>query len=300
MFYRLVLLLVLGTLWAVHVALSKQLGLVAPTDIIAALLIYLSGSALLLLTGYLVCKRRLPRFRGSGGFFWLTGAFGYVIPIGLELIVVPHISLGLFLLASMLTPVVTLAGTWLFGLRRLSLMHLLSVLTGLTAMLLLIGDSLADLNQAGFWLLFALLVPLCYGCIDCYIEARRPIHLGLFDIAVNDALIAVGYVIAVALVLGVDVGIPGQMIADFPGELGALIGVNTFTIALFFQLVISAGAIYVSFGLLVALVVGLVIGATVFDDVLPLLFWPALAVMVLSVGLLHYASRDQSETNTTS
>ncbi|NQY82315.1 MAG: hypothetical protein HRT36_04670 [Alphaproteobacteria bacterium] len=294
---KLLSLLFLGCVWTAHVAFSKLIGAESFSAILAVLVLYLCGTTVALLATLLIYHRTLPSFRGTGMFFVVTSSAGYLLPVVVELGVMPHIPVAVFLFVGTLVPVVTLLLAWLLRLEPVRFGHLIGVVLGLAALLLLLGNPFAAGQGWSIWYLIALLMPLSYGAVDCYIEYCWPKNLGLLQVAAGNSMLALGYVLVCAVLFGVTPEQVTTVAITMPLHVLSLTALALLSSIMFFYVVKRAGAVYVSFGAFVALLMGIAAGVVFFAEALPENFGFAFILLLASLLFLHWSSSPcQSQT----
>lgn len=103
------------------------------------------------------------------------GLFGVVIPNLLIYIAAPKIPSGVLTIVANISPIMTYILALFFGVEKFDIRRMLCVLMGVFGVLLIIfsGNVVID-NAHILWIIFALLIPLCYAFSAVYISRFDP------------------------------------------------------------------------------------------------------------------------------
>lgn len=281
----------MGVLWGLQFSMLKFAALseAGSIDILMLMLVVLS----LVYSVYVLSVGDSLRFpAGWIPFLLVTAMLGYVLPLGITLLVVPHIAVGTLSLIACLAPVVTVALALAFRTERVSPARILAIVLGLVSALLILWPELRlpGLGAAG-WMVAALGIALVYGIEPVYVHARWPAGM------TSPQLIA-GEAIAAAVLL-----LPFFLLQDNPLDrlsigYDALWPLAVFVLAgivetlLYFHLIRTAGGVFVSFGTFVSLFAGIAWGMLLFAERHAIHVW--LAVIFL-IGALTLCVRSQKQ-----
>lgn len=227
-------------------------------------------------------------------FLLVTAMLGYVLPLGITLLVVPHIAVGTLSLIACLAPIVTVALALAFRTERVSPARILAIVLGLASALLVLWPELRlpGLGAAG-WMVAALGIALVYGIEPVYVHARWPAGM------TSPQLIA-GEAIAAAVLL-----LPFFLLQDNPLDrlsigYDALWPLAVFVLAgivetlLYFHLIRTAGGVFVSFGTFVSLFAGIAWGMLLFSERHAIHVWLAVIFLIGALTLCVRSQKHQS------
>ena len=286
------LLLLLGASWGLQFTLLK----VAVSSHLSELAI-LTGSMILLAGAYLatLCVRQ-DWFRTSWRhirFFAISGMLGYVVPLGGVLWVADQLSAGLIVLyTEALIPVFTIVIALMLRTERLSARRLLAVAVALAGVAIAMSPDLADTASARLQgLLIVLVIPLSYSVDGIYVSTRWPQDLRPFQVVTGEAV--AGAVLLLPILLLVE-GVP-----ELPARIGtaewavlAFVPVSYLEVYLYFYLLRTRGAVFVSFGSFVSLFAGFFWGAVLLGETHGAPVWVAVAFVSLALYLVTVRRRD--------
>lgn len=263
----LMLLLLLGGLWGLHIAFAKAIGADGPRQALALLVLYVACSAtglvaMALLRGKAFCPTA-PMLR----YFAISSGLGYLGPIFGELLVAPRIDASVFALVAGATPLATVGIAVAAGRDRLSRTLAAALAAGSLAALVLLGPA-AWQGEGGPlpWVALAFAVPLLYGAGDVYIEARWPRELDLTQVAAGEGVVASCWTILLAATFGVG---PADVAAEATRAGWPAAGLVATALAatwLYFAVLDRAGAVFVSFASYVTIATGVLAGIAVFGE----------------------------------
>lgn len=284
-------LLSMSFFWAGHVAYSKVINALTLEEVAGVMVLYMSGIVPVLLLLLWWRKEGRPSFVSTGMFFFVTAFAGYLLPVLIEVRVTPHIPVVVFLFATTLAPAVTLGVTGLLRLERVGWLRLLGLGFGLGAVFVILGNPFAENQGWNVWYLCALLMPLTYGLVDLFIEHRWPKGLSLMQAAAGDACLAFVFVMIFAAFVGVEPELLVSLVHEKTAPLLGMVVTALSSTLVFFWIVRMKGAVYVSFGAFIALLIGIPINSLFFEEAFPTGFYPATGLLVVSLLLLNVGTR---------
>lgn len=286
----------MGVLWGLQFSMLKFAALseAGSIDILMLMLVVLS----LVYSVYVLSVGDSLRFpAGWIPFLLVTAMLGYVLPLGITLLVVPHIAVGTLSLIACLAPVVTVALALAFRTERVSPARILAIVLGLVSALLILWPELRlpGLGAAG-WMVAALGIALVYGIEPVYVHARWPAGM------TSPQLIA-GEAIAAAVLL-----LPFFLLQDNPLDrlsIGhdALWPLAVFVLAgivetlVYFHLIRTAGGVFVSFGTFVSLFAGIAWGMLLFAERHAIHVWLAVIFLIGALTLCTRSQKQQADAN---
>jgi len=286
----LIILLSMGLIWGLQVTMLK-LSLSTGYGELQLILITLMLVALTYF-GVLLARRGLfaftwPRLK----FFFVTALLGYLIPMATILYASHVLAAGMLALIISTAPLFTFAAAFVGRTEAISRLRLFALLLGLVATTLVLWP---EFEAPGFgasgWLLFALLIPLCYGVESVYIDLRWPQGLDVFQIGFGEVVVAALMVLPLLAWQG------EPLVIDWAWDAGhAAILVYVFTgiseVAMYFHLIRTTGGVLVAFATPVALFGGIGWGMVVFGESHSAWVWLAVFILFLSLALVGLDAR---------
>ncbi len=283
------ILLLLGLLWGGVPSISKYV--LAQTNIHP--LSYSSwvlaiAASILIVTNFINGRKLPPRHYG---FYIICGLTSSAIPTTVMYFAVIWIPAGLMALLLTVAPIFT----YLFGMavkvekyHSLKSMGLLCAFIGI--ILILMPGTVEKMNAPVWAILLGLLTPAFYAINMVYAALRRPPNLHVMDMSVG-MLITASVVVFIATISFESIyplWDADPLIAFLVFYQGAL----TATAFCFFYFLIKlAGPLFSSQCTYTVTIFGILIGAYVHDEVLPLLVWVATLVMFIGIGFIQRARR---------
>lgn len=277
------LLFVLGAAWGLQFAVLK----IATESSLSELGILSVSMVLLAVVYALTLTFRRSWFRPRRrhlSFFVISSLFGFVLPLGGVVLVAEQLTAGIMVFyTEALIPVFTVAIVLTLGTERLSRRRLTAVA------LALIGVAIAVWPEQVFssgnrleGFLIALVVPLAYAIDGVYVAARWPEDLSAFQVVTGEAVTAAAILLPLWLLFEGAAGLP-QTMGTGEWAILAFVPVSYLEVYLYFYLLSTAGAVFVSFGCFVSLFAGFFWGLLLLGESHSPLVW--LAVAVVSVAL---------------
>lgn len=288
-----VLLVLLGALWGLHIVFAKAIGAESAREALALLVVYVSAAAVGLVTVALAGGRGFRPTRAMLRYFVTSSALGYLGPIFVELLVAPRIDASLFALVAGATPLATVGIAVACGRDRLSRTLAAALIAGSAAGLVLLGPAAwAGAGAPAFWVALAFLVPLLYGAGDVYIEARWPRALDVQQVAAGEGVVAACWAVLLATLFGVGPGDVATVTARAGWPVAGLVATAVGATWLYFALIGRAGAVLVSFASYVTIATGVVAGVVAFGERPGAALLAAAALTALALWLLN---RDRAQ-----
>lgn len=294
--WRILLLFVLGTSWGLQFTLLK----IAEGSSLSELGI-LTLCMLLLAAAYLaaLCARK-AWFRpdlAQARFFSVSAFFGYVVPFGAVILVADQLAAGLIVLyTEALIPVCTVAIALLLRTEAMARRRLLAVAVSLLGVAVALGPELTLPGGAGLeGLLLVLAIPLSYAIDGIYVAARWPRALRPFQVVTGEAVAGAVMLLPLWLLLE---GWPDLPAAMGPAEWAilAFVLISYLEVYIYFHLLRTAGAVFVSFGSFVSLFAGFFWGGVLLGEAPRSSVWLAVALVCLALYLIGQEGRAQSTT----
>ena len=279
------MLFVLGVAWGLQFTLLK----VASDAQIGELGILLVSLCLLTGLCFAFLAWRRAWFRPTIGhlrFFFLSGLFGYVLPLGAVVVAAGHLSAGLIVLFEALTPVFTVIIAVLFRTERITAGRGLAAMLGCLSVLLVGTHQLLTAGDGGLTaLLVVMIVPLAYSIDGIYVARYWPRDLCTTQVVTGEALAGALTVLPLYLYAS----------EPWPFSSGWSVGhwaLLAFTLAgalevfLYFRLLKTVGAVYVSMASFLSLFAGIAWGMLLLGEVHAGVTWFAMLLVCAALLLI--------------
>ncbi|MDE0094855.1 MAG: DMT family transporter [Gammaproteobacteria bacterium] len=283
-------LVVMGVLWGLQFSMLKFAALseAGIIDILMLMLVFLS----LVYSAYVLYVGDSLRFPASWiPFLLITALLGYVLPLGITLLVAPYIAVGTISLIACLAPIVTVALALAFRTEQVSASRVFAIVLGLVSTLLIL---LPELQLPGLgalgWMVVALGIALVYGIEPVYVHARWPAAMTSPQLIAGEAIAAAVLLLPFFLLKGNPLGLL-SLGRDALWPLAVYVLAGIVETLLYFHLIRTTGGVFVSFGTFVSLFAGIAWGMLLFSEKHAMHVW--LAVVFL-IGALFLCSRSQT------
>ncbi len=283
------ILLLLGMLWGAVPSISKYV--LTRTDIhplsYSAWILVIAACVLIVIN--LVNGRKLPPRHLM--FYTVCGLTSSAIPTTIMYYAVVWIPAGLMALLMTVAPIFT----YLFGVAvKVEKYHILKTIGLLFAfigvVLILMPGTVEQMNAPVWAILLGLLTPAFYSINMVYAALRRPENLHVMDMSVGMLVVAAITMVVVAATF--ESIYPLWNADPYIALLVVYHGTLTATAFCFFYYLIKlAGPLFSSQVTYTVTIFGIMIGAYVHNEVLPLLVWVATISMFLGIGFIQRARR---------
>lgn len=285
---KLVLLLVLGLLWAVRIAAIKAAGL-SGIPVVVVVTVVAIGLAVVFTLRAAIMLSWPPLDRTLLKFYLLTGAMGFLFPFALESAVAPHLPVFVFVVIISTMPILTFVVAYLSGREALAFRSVAAVFLGfLCAVAILFDTAELAANNAGLWWVAAAFgVPLLYALNTVFVAHKWPAAADAVHVAHAQSII-----VGVAALLGaVATGAMGDLglVTQNPLAMAIIVGGEALALLVYLRITRDYGATWVSLANYVSMVFGAVIGAFAFGDSIGALTLVSALGIVASISL--YQSR---------
>jgi drug/metabolite transporter (DMT)-like permease len=286
------LLLVLGASWGLQFTLLKicvdaRLG---ELGILAGSMVLLAALYALLLT----CRRDWfrPTWRHVR-FFLVSATLGFVLPLGCIILAARDLPAGLIVLHESLTPVFIVLLALAVRSEAVSRRRLVAVAVGMSGVLLVLWPEVIGLGGSpAQGLLFALLIPIAYGADAIYVAARWPDDLSCVQVVAGEMIAAAVLSLPLFLMSGEPLSFAtGSAVGR--SALLIFVLVSFIEIYLYFHLLRSAGALFISIGSFIALFAGILWGIVLNGESHPTSVWLAVALVVVALYLVGARTSDE-------
>lgn len=285
------LLILLGFIWGSGYSLAKF----AMTNGVSPLgyAFWQSLGPALLLTFFCMITKNAPLLHPTyWPYFFICGLMGIAIPNTNMYFIASHIPAGLLAVLVNTVPLLVYPLALLSRQEKLDGWRFLSLLLGMTGILLIIGVSTSGLYSS--WTLLAMLSPLGFALCSIYIGVKQPLEL-------NSLQAASGMLLAASLLL-IPLVISQHAFYPLSGPLTLVkqviileIILSSLGYLLFFILIRMAGPVFYSLtGGIVALT-GLFWGYVFFEETPTLIQSMAVALVIFSLFLLSWRQSRQTQ-----
>jgi drug/metabolite transporter (DMT)-like permease len=242
------------------------------------------GAGIILAVVALLRGEPLRCTRAHAVSYLVIGGLVVALPISLLTYVAPHLPAATMTLVLALSPGLTFLFAMLFRQERFRLLGLLGVAVGFAGMLLLVSSG-SELTASGAvgWFLLALLAPVMFALSNVMAALLRPPATGSLGMAAGVLLGSAVVLLPLLALFGRPLLPPDGAAALVPAL--AAIAINATFFVLFFEIIRRAGATFFSQFNYLAVLAGVGWGAVLFGERPGLMFWVALAVMLIGVHL---------------
>ena len=279
------ILVILGMLWGGVPSLSKYVGQQGVSPLSYAFWILTIAASVLIIINF-VRGAGLPPARHLV-FYVICGVSGSAIPTTCMYYSVAHIPAGLMILLIGIAPILTYQFAVIFSVEKYHPLKTLGLLfTFIGLVLILLPDSVTELNAPVPWILFALLTPTFYAVNIVYTSIYRPENIHIFDLSSGMLIAAAAFMFAVTILFE-----PLYPLWNAEPIIALLMfyhGTLTATaFCLFYSLLKISGPLFSSQVTYSVTLFGIAIAAYVHDEVLPLLVWVAAGLMFAGIGFIQ-------------
>ena len=285
------LLLVLGAGWGLQFTLLK-----IAVDARLGELGILAGSMALLAALYaLLLTIRRDWFRPTWRhvrFFLVSSMLGFIVPLGCIILASRHLPAGLIVLHESLTPIIIVVLALAIRSEMVSPGRIAAIVLGTSGVMLVLWPELSGLgSQRADALLFALLVPIAYGLDAIYVARRWPNDLSCVQVVAGEVIAAALLSVPLFVISGDPLGFGGAP-AVGRWALVTFVLVSFIETYLYFHLLRSAGAVFISIASFIALFAGIFWGIALNGEAHPPSVWLAVALVVAALYLVGHRSSD--------
>lgn len=280
------LIVLLGLIWGGVPSIAKYVNMQGVSPLSYSFWIFFISSIIIGTINLIRSRRPPPRYLV---FYVVCGLTGSAIPTTAMYFALAEIPAGLMVLLISLTPIFTYV---IALMSRTEMHHPLKTVGVLLAfigiVLILMPDSIAEMKAPIGGVLVGLLAPTFYAINLVYTAHCRPADLHVMDMA-TCMLVAATIILLVATLLFEPL-YPLWNAPPLVAGLTLLQGILTaIAFCLFFTLVKMSGALYSSQVTYSVTIIGIIVGAYVHDEVLPILVWIATVLMFVGIGVIQKA-----------
>jgi drug/metabolite transporter (DMT)-like permease len=285
------LLLGTGALLGAYFPLGKLASQAGVPPVAWSWIIAMGASVVLGLYAVLT-RRAVPLKARHLRYYTISAAISLVAPNLIVFAAIPRLGAGFTAVTYTLSPVLTLAFSAVLRLRRLDIMGVLGIATGLAgALVIVLSRGQVDRPGDPVWIGIALLIPVLLAAGNVYRTIDWPAQADPLSLAVGSNAVAACMLLAIGLA------------GDGPGALAPLLGslplaaiqmvASAGMFALFFRLQQVGGPVFLSQIGYVGAAVGLVSGALVLGEHYPATTWLGALVVAAGIGLVTYSQATQ-------
>lgn len=277
------LLFVLGASWGLQFTLLKIStgGHLGELGILTACMVLLAAAYMVSVA---IKKDWFRPTRQHSQFFVISGLFGYVIPLGGIILVADYLSAGLIVLYSeAMIPVFTIAIALVLRTERVTNRRLTAVAVALSGVAVALWPELVSSSSARLeGLLMVFIIPLAYAFDGVYVAARWPEDLSPLQVVTGEAMAAAAMLLPFWFILEGFTGLP-ESIGPGGWAILAFVPVSYVEVYVYFYLLRTVGAVFVSSGSFVSLFAGSLWGMTLLGEQPPPSVWIAVGLVVLAL-----------------
>ncbi|MBX2869790.1 MAG: DMT family transporter [Acidiferrobacterales bacterium] len=297
--FSFIALLIMGAMWGLQFSMLKFAALSGAGEI-NLLMITLTVLSIVFGVFILLRGESLHLSWRWSRFFVVIALLGYVFPLGITLFVAAHISVGLLAFIASLAPVVTIGIALVFRTEMVSPKRRMAVVLGVCSVCIILLPELQLPSQgAAFWIMMALGVPLVYGIEPIYVDVRWPDDMSSVQLIAGEAIFGALLVFPV-FISQIDTLNLNAIETSTVWPLLVFVLAGVVETLLYFRLIKSTGAVFVSFGTFVSLAAGVGWGVLLFSERHPYYVWLAIGILVLALYLALNAqptNNDNGEEN---
>lgn len=280
------LLLSLGTIWGSGYSLAKY----ATTHGVSPLgysFWQCFGPAIILLCFNFFESRKIKFLLSSNHliFFLVSGVLGLALPNFIMYNVASMLPSGVLSIVVNIVPVITFILTVALGINRFNWSMLSAVLLVLLGLGLLFGPVVIIAHQLSWkYLLLALIVPTCFASYSIFVQLKRPLNMCATTMALG--MLCSATLIQVPFILYYN----QFYVFNFPFSFADWaivfeVALSSLGYIILFKLIHLAGANYYSFVPAVVVIVSIVLGKVLFNEVLSYYVIAAMFCIVASIML---------------
>ncbi len=280
------LIVILGLIWGGVPSIAKYVNIQGVSPLSYSFWIFFVSSVIIGTINFIRSRRLPPQYIV---FYVVCGLTGSAIPTTAMYFAVSEIPAGLMVLLLSATPIFTYMIALLSRTEKYHPLKTVGVLLAFVGIvLILMPDSVAEMKAPLGGILIGLLAPSFYAINLVYTARCRPADLHVMDMAT--CMLVAATIILLVTTLLFEPLYPLWTAPPIVTGLTLLQGILTATaFCLFFTLVKISGALYSSQVTYSVTIIGIFVGAYVYDEVLPLLVWIATVLMFGGIGAIQKA-----------
>ncbi len=289
------ILLLLGMLWGGVPSIAKYVIAQGVHPLSYSFWILAIAASVLIIINFLLGRGLPPR---HFGFYVVCGLSGSALPTTIMYFAVSWIPAGLMALLIAVAPILTYVSGMAVKVEKYHPLKTVGLLCAFIGILLILMPGSVEQMNAPVWaILLGLLTPTLYAINIVYAARRRPESLHTLDMSLG--MLCIGTVaLGIATVTSASIyplWNAEPLIAILILYHGAL---TATAFCLFYYLIKIAGALFSSQVSYTATVFGILIGAYVHDEVLPILVWIAAVAMFAGIWFIQRARQLTAENST--
>ncbi len=288
-------LLGLGIIWGATILLSKHVVSTGHSGLGLTFWQMVFGALVLSVIGWWH-KIPLPMGPKNFQFYLIVAVVGTAIPNSASYTVAAHLPAGLIAFGIATVPMFALLIALAIRSESLQASRLMGILLGGTALALLLGpDAALPEASMAFWLLVALLPPLCYGAEANYLARATPMNMSAFNALRGSSIVGVFVLGPVVLATDTGVNLNTQWTSI---EWGWLLNsaLHILTYGAYIWLVSRTGAVFASQVAYIVTLSAIFFGMWWLNESHHMLVWLALALMLMGLALVQPKKEEQAST----
>ena len=280
------LIVILGLIWGGVPSIAKYVTTHGVSPLSYSFWIFFISSVIIGTINFIRSRRLPPRYLM---FYIVCGLTGSAIPTTAMYYAVSEIPAGLMVLLISATPIFTYVIALTSKTEKYHPLKTVGVLLALVGIvLILLPDSVAEMKAPIGGVLLGLLAPVFYAINLVYTAHCRPANLHTMDMATCMLIVATTTLLIATMLFE-----PLYPLWNAPP---LVVGLTLFqgfltsiAFCLFFTLVKISGALYSSQVTYSVTIIGIIVGAYVHDEILPILVWIATVLMLVGIGVIQKA-----------
>ena len=283
-------LLGLGLIWGSSATLAK----LAVTGGVSALAFTFWQTAIAATVLLIICvfRRTLPALDGQHLKYYLVcGLLGLSLPNANMYLTLEHIPAGVAAMVLTTSPLFTYLVVLATRMERFDWHRALGVTSGLVgALLLLLPEGALPAPQMVPWVALCFLTPALYAGINVFAARWLPVESDSLALACGMLYAAMlGLIPALVVTDGFHLPRLPFDVADWALTIQGILSAGAFV--LFFQIIRSAGPVYLSQVGYIIVVTGVLLGMAVFDERHSPWIWAAMLFIALGLALVNWGHR---------
>ena len=280
------LIVILGLIWGGVPSIAKYVTTQGVSPLNYSFWIFSISSVIVGTINFIRSRRLPPRYLR---FYIVCGVTGSAIPTTAMYYAVSEIPAGLMVLLISATPIFTYMIALTSKTEKYHPLKTVGVLMAFVGIvLILLPDSVAEMKAPIGGILLGLIAPVFYAINLVYTASCRPASLHTMDMAVCMLITATAIMFVATMLFE-----PLYPLWNAPPLIAGLTLLQGFltstAFCLFFYLVKMSGALYSSQVTYSVTIIGIIVGAYVHDEVLPILVWIATLLMFAGIGVIQKA-----------
>jgi drug/metabolite transporter (DMT)-like permease len=277
------LLLMVGALLGVNFPLGKLAGAAGVAPLVWAAVIS-SGAAIALCAALAVRRKPVMPDAQHWRYFTVTALISYALPNALVFAAIPHLGSAYAAMLFTLSPMFTVALSFVAGLRAPKALELTGIVIGFLGTML-VASARGEVGHPvdWMWIGIGVLVPLSLATGNVYRTIDQPRRSDPLVLAAGSNAIAAVLLIGFAWATGALASVP--VLASIPGIVLVQVAAGSAMFPLFFQLQVVGGPVTLSQIGIVAAAVGVIAGTIGLGERYATVVWIGIAIIAVGISL---------------